>query len=213
MTDSPASAQPLGERGLLGEAADKHGAHGVERPDDAVVGERVAHAGALALGRDQAPLAEYLEMPRYRGLRHVESLGELADVLRTLGEGVEDEDALRVGQRLTDAGVQQVHFPFEAFVHYGASSLAWPVGVESQPLRSIVNSDIRLSGYTKILPPSGACVKRHEQWASLVPQTVPATSIPSGRHCVASPRAVSRPPQSGTPGPWARACLLYTSPS
>src|SRR5665647_997538 len=120
--DRPRSAQPLGELGLLGEAADEHGAHGVERPDDAVVGERVAHAGALALGRDQAPLAEDLEMPRYRGLRHVESLGELADVLRTLGEGVEDEDALRVGQRLTDAGVKEVHFFLEAFVHWRTPS-------------------------------------------------------------------------------------------
>src|SRR5450759_5041440 len=122
MTDSPASAQPLGERGLLGEGAEEHGAECVERLDDAPVREAVAHGGAVAFGRDEAPLAEDLEMPRHSRLRHVESLGKLGDGPGPLGEGVEDEDALRVGQRLTDAGVQQVHFPFEAFVHWRTPS-------------------------------------------------------------------------------------------
>src|SRR5665648_1283692 len=144
MTDSPASAQPLGERGLLGEGAEEHGAECVERLDDSPVREAVAHGGAVALGRDEAPLAEHLEMPRYRGLRHVESLGELADVLRTLGEGVEDEDALRVRERLTDAGVKEVHFFLEAFVHWRTPFGGRPAPERSTPVDERLEKEVNL---------------------------------------------------------------------
>lgn len=71
---------------------------------DVVVGEGVHDLLALALGTEQAGVAEHPQVLGDEGLVEAESLGDLVDAPRPGGEQIDDRHAMRVGQRLQQIG-------------------------------------------------------------------------------------------------------------
>lgn len=71
---------------------------------DVVVGEGVHDLLALALGAEQAGVAEHPQVLGDEGLVEAESLGDLVDAPRPGGEQIDDRHAMRVGQRLQQIG-------------------------------------------------------------------------------------------------------------
>ena len=79
--------------------------------------KRVADARPFTLGHHELTLAQDLQVPRDGRLRHVQGFGQLVDVHGPLVQGVQHEDALGVGETLADAGVQEIDFLLQGFVH------------------------------------------------------------------------------------------------
>ena len=95
---------------LAGKRIAQDSAHGVQDFDDARFGKVINDRRSFAPGHHQVTLAQDLQVAGGGRLGHVQIGGQLAHVARPVVQGVEDEQPLRVAQRLADAGVQQIQF-------------------------------------------------------------------------------------------------------
>ena len=68
------------------------------------MGHAVAGDASGALGGDQSVGAEAHQVLADRGLRTAEARGELRDVQRSVFEGLDDAEAVRMGKRAESSG-------------------------------------------------------------------------------------------------------------